>query len=416
MRRVQLKKSQQNVVNNALLLGFIASLSTGVSAALPGDAVLQFNDAVLGGYYGGTVVDGSYFAMDTDGNGDFSENERVPIKNNEGVRLGDVQPASGSHSGSPNGTELPSIDKPWNFFGGTGMHQTTSTVVIVNGDDGSLDNTASLDFSGWGVTWNGIANIPLGGDGSASDTGQAVVVCSAECAVGDRFLLDYFAHVPSGDPSNFGGVYYTVHLEGVVGTGGPLPPTKSVSIDLPDGLVYECSSPEGSVINASANIVTTDINDIVSINWRLDDFYIGEGSSISAGTSLGSHTLSVVVNTVASGSFDSIKNVEVKDTTAPELDVLFIDQHTGLQTTEVSGAGRHSVIVRYDVVDTCDLEATASGVAVPVHAVSDGDTLVVTSRNAKEVTVETSAINVSAEASDIVGNRRYRQATLHILD
>ena len=40
---------------------------------------------------------------------------------------------------------------------------------------------------------------------------------TADCANGDFFELEYAAHVPIGDPSNFGGVPYTLFLTGMVG-------------------------------------------------------------------------------------------------------------------------------------------------------------------------------------------------------
>ena len=186
-------------------------------AALPADAILAFDPGQTVCLVGGAPpncdfflqdVTGSYFAMDINNDGAFDGNEKIAIERDEGVRLGDVQPASGSHSGAPDGSELSSIDMPWSFFGNTGMHQTTLQVVIVGGDDGTGDNTASLDFSGWGVTWNGISNIPLGGDSlNFPDTGVAILNCSSGCGIGDDFSLDYFAHVPIDDPSGFGGVF-----------------------------------------------------------------------------------------------------------------------------------------------------------------------------------------------------------------
>ena len=423
----QIIKSPHNLLKSTLMLGICGLVQIEAQAALPVDAILAFDPGQPICLAGGTPpncdfflqdVSGSYFAMDFDGSGDFGANEKTAIEMNEGVRLGDIQPALGSHSGSPDGSEIASIDMPWLFFGNTGMHQTTLPVVIVNGDDGTGDNTASIDFSGWGVTWNSIANIPLGGDSAnfPSDTGTAVITCSSACNVGDNFMLDYLAHVPLGDPSGFGGVFYTVHLEGVINPGGALPPTKSVSIQLAGGNSFECSSPEGSVIEASVNIITNDINDIVSVNWTLDGADAGSGNTVNVTGSLGGHTLSVVVDTLASGMFQSSESVIVSDRTSPELNILFIDQRSGAQITEVSGNAKHFVTVTYDVVDTCDPEATASGVAVPVHAVENGDVIIIKNKELATATLGTTAVNVSAEATDNSGNRRHREATLLIID
>ncbi len=428
MNYKQIIKPRRNFLKAALLLAVCGVVHVEAQAALPVDAILAFAPGQVQCLIGGTppncaysaqdVAVGSYFAMDANGDGTFSAEEKIVIAMSEGVRLGDVQPALGSHGGSPNGSEFPSIDMPWTFFGNTGMHQTTLPVVIVNGDDGTGDNTASIDFSGWGVVWNGINNIPMGGDSAnfPSDTGIAVVNCSAACNVGDTFSLDYFARVPMGDPSGFGGVSYTVHLEGVIDPGVMLPPTKNVTIQLTGGSSYECSSPEGGIIEASANIITTDINDIASVNWTLDGADAGSGNTVNISSSLGEHTISVYVDTLASGVFESSELVTVSDTTAPELDILFIDRHTGEEITEVLGHRKHRVTVRYDVVDVCDPEATASGVAVPVHTINDGDSIIIKKRKLSTATLGTSAVNVTADAVDASGNHRQRSATLLIVD
>jgi hypothetical protein len=222
--------------------------------------------------------------------------------------------------------------------------------------------------------------------------------------------------VPLGDPSGFGGVYYTVHLEGVINPGSPLPPTRKVSIQLTGGNSQECSSFDGKVIEATVNITTTDINDIVSVNWELDGAAVGSGDSIAVAASLGDHTLSVYVDTLASGSFDSSEPVTVKDTTPPELDIHFIDLRTGDEITEVTGDGKNYVSVRYDVVDVCDPASTATGTAVPVHTIDDGDIMLIDKKKLATTTLGSSAVQVSAEATDATGNRRQRGATLLIAD
>ena len=88
------------------------------------------------------------------------------------------------------------------------MHSTTSAITEVS--------PGSLDFSGWNIDWNNIL-IDLGGDAGAGDTSLATIICSSpSCSVNDTYVLEYFAHVPQPDPSGKGGVFYTVHLEGVI--------------------------------------------------------------------------------------------------------------------------------------------------------------------------------------------------------
>lgn len=216
----------------------IAALGVGVNtstyAALASNAYLAFNSGVVttNSYSTSSVTSGSYFGIDTNADGVVSSYERTAISQGEGLILGEIQIASGSHVGVPDGSELYSIDNPWLFFGNTGMHGSSSpTSVTATGV-----NTADIDFSGWFVTWNGIT-IGLGGGtqncGTASDgicqtgsedvagildngTGLASVICAVDCIGGDTYTLDYDARVPLNDPSNFGGIFYTLHLEGTI--------------------------------------------------------------------------------------------------------------------------------------------------------------------------------------------------------
>jgi hypothetical protein len=224
----------------------LGGVSANALADLTTTAVLQFNPGLCADgsiatqntncYYSAPVSSGSFFAMDGNGDGQLKAKEFVGITMNNGITIGVVQGASGSHGGPPNGTESPNIDLPWNFFGNTGMHQTTSPITVLT-DNGA---TKTLDFSGWDVTWNGLASIPMGGDTAnfPADTGIATITCStASCSASSTFVLDYQAHVPSGDPSNFGGVLYGLHLEGHVAGAAAVIPVPAAAWLFGSGLV-----------------------------------------------------------------------------------------------------------------------------------------------------------------------------------
>lgn len=179
----------------SLLSATLVTSSFSSEAALISGNVLEFTS-------------NSYFALDSNANGSFDLAEQISISMNEGLRIGAIQTASGSHSGAPNGTESPTIDTPWQFSGITGMHSTTSAITEVS--------PGNLDFSGWNIDWNDIL-IDLGGDAGVGDTSLATITCSSSsCSANDTYVLDYFAHVPQPDLSGKGGVFYTVHLEGVI--------------------------------------------------------------------------------------------------------------------------------------------------------------------------------------------------------
>jgi len=201
-------------------LGVLMSLSSASTyAALSSSALLAFDAGISTCSSSGVSCSfqGSYFSVDTDGSDDFSSYESIAISpgTDGGLLIGQAQLAGNSHTGSPDGTEVAPFDAPWSFGANTGMHQSTSPVNILS-DDGS--GNVTLDFSGWGVLWNGLPNIDLGGDtvNFAAETGVATLTCAFDCSYGDTFILDYAAHVPLDDPNNFGGVYWGLHLEGTV--------------------------------------------------------------------------------------------------------------------------------------------------------------------------------------------------------
>jgi len=162
---------------------------------------------------GQTDIVGSYFSLESTGNGVVDPFEKIPISSFNGIHIGIAQGASGSHSGIVDGTENPSIDNPWEFRANVGMHQTTSPITV-NG--GSGDNL-TLDMSGWNVTWNSISSIPL------YQQGAATIRCTtgSSCSDSSSYTLDVAFHV-SG--AGFTTVPYTVHLVGQV-SNVPVPAT-----------------------------------------------------------------------------------------------------------------------------------------------------------------------------------------------
>lgn len=189
----------------------LGSVSFTASASLLSGATLSFT---LGStndpncqqpcVYSFTDIYGSYFAMDTNGNGFVDAAEKNPIGSYNGIVLGGVQPASGSHEGPVDGTENYDIDQPWTFFGGTGMHQTTSPITVTGGGNDSY----TLDMQGWNMQWFGL-NVPL------VQTSDAVIHCAAgsSCSDTSSYTLDAAFHVNGAALTT---VSYVLHLEGTV--------------------------------------------------------------------------------------------------------------------------------------------------------------------------------------------------------
>lgn len=122
-----------------------------------------------------------------------------------------IQPASGSHLGIPDGSEMPSIDNPWEFGGGTGMHYTNAPLTKTGG----TGNTLALDLTGLNVLWGSRA--PGRYEAALGVYENAVVTCQSNCGDGESYLLTYrmlFSAEcgPEGDPSCFGRVYQYDYL------------------------------------------------------------------------------------------------------------------------------------------------------------------------------------------------------------
>ncbi len=183
-----------------------AAVNTSIHAALASNSVLDFNS---GSPEFGTLL-GSYFGLDFNGDGTVDSGERVAISPHNGLVLGTIQIATGSHDGPTDGSESPDIDNPWQLFGFTGMHGASSATTVTS----TGVNTASIDFSGWYINWavNGVTDIGLGNGGAAS------VICAVDCTAGDSYTLDYSTIIASDDPSGFGDVLYNLHMEGTFST------------------------------------------------------------------------------------------------------------------------------------------------------------------------------------------------------
>ena len=185
------------------VLFITACFSGTVNGALVDGVSLQFVPATTGGTT--QPVSGSWWGADV-----TSATVYTPLVPHDGLVLGSAQPATGSHSGPPDGSENPTITEPWISFGSTGMHHSVSPITVIN----ASGNTATLDFSGFSIAWNGIPNISLGGDPAnfPNELGIAAVVCGIDCGIGDTFVLNYAAH----EVPEIGGQLHTLHLEGTI--------------------------------------------------------------------------------------------------------------------------------------------------------------------------------------------------------
>jgi hypothetical protein len=165
------------------------------------------------------IGEGSFFAMGGNSTIAAPGFDGQFITGYQGLVLGTVQTPTGSHAGVPDGSESPMIDNPWLFFQNTGMHgnQSASNVLTASG------NTASIDFSGWSISWNGLDSgtasgpvlLEAGAWFGSTVNGVAQVTCGVDCGDGDTYTLIYSAHTGCGNPSS-GCSQYLLNLTGTI--------------------------------------------------------------------------------------------------------------------------------------------------------------------------------------------------------
>jgi len=342
------------------------------------------------------VVKGSYYAMDTNGNGQFEMGERVAISPgvDGGIIIGQVQPASSGY-GCSNG--VGSIDEPWCFFGNTGAHQTTSYPVIDNGD-------GTMDFKGWGVTWAGIVDIPLGGAVWAGDTGLASLTCSSvPCKPTDLYTIDYTAVVSSG---GFTGVSYYLHLVHEV-----IVPIIKVSININGGSNQECASIGGHDVIGLANVTLLNGAELDSISWSVDGVNVGTGENLASFLSLGTHAISVTAYSTTGQQDTASATVKIVDTTAPIINSSFVDNRSGSVINVIDAKNTSFVGVSISASDVCDSSPLTQ--AIGGFVLNDGDTLKIQG-NLDKVELTTSSLEMQVKAFDATGNVSAQSSTLSI--
>lgn len=210
-------------------VGIVGAVSAQAAAVNNGDT-LTIQTPTFNQYGYVNAGTGSYFAMDTNGDGIFKAAERTALSQGAtGLVIGTTTSPGASHGGAPAAGDTNAIDAPWNFFKNTGSDFLVSPVTG--------DTTSGLNFSGWRVTWNGIPSINMGGGiqncGTTSDgicinpasgadiggtfnNGTGIAAFAWDGVYGHTYTIDYAATVPQADASGFGGVGYQLHLQGTV--------------------------------------------------------------------------------------------------------------------------------------------------------------------------------------------------------
>lgn len=207
MKILNIKTNIQSISLKIAMTVVLGCISLTTNASLVIDTILEFDSSIgcpvdAQCVWNDGLVYGSYFGMDGNADGIFQETEKTAISTgyDGGIIIGRIQLPEYSIPESPAGA---GIDNPWDYFGSTGWHETTSPVSVVN-DYGTIKE---LDFSGWAVNFDG-EQYDLGGDGLATITCETFA-----CADGEFYTLDYSTLVPN---DTFIWTPYVLHLEGTI--------------------------------------------------------------------------------------------------------------------------------------------------------------------------------------------------------
>lgn len=217
----------------AATLATLGAVATGAQAAIlnTGDQLTIANATYTSGYVSG----GSFFGMDLNGNSKLTNTELTGmVMGTNGVMIGSTTTPGSYHPGVPLPGDGGTVDGSWFFNGSVGSNWFRN-VAPTGG------TTAGLNFGGWNVSWSTLSAIPMTGgawqlqSGPYAPANCAAMGCTGwtftsgtaqfvwDGVYGHSYQLNYAATVPLGDPSNFGGTQYFLHLTGVVNQAVPVP-------------------------------------------------------------------------------------------------------------------------------------------------------------------------------------------------
>ena len=213
------------------------------------------------------------------------------------------------------------------------------------------------------------------------------------------------------DVSTDGQTFSNHSIPGDVWVGGPydgrrvyynfeiVPPFSEVTIQAIGGGVYECSETSGSTITLDSNPTTGGIAVLERVEWTVDGVLVGQGTSITEYFTLGNHVVEATAITTAGETATDTINVTINDTVSPLLQIVFLNNAGNPVTSATSG----NYTVQYNVSDICDPAPDVIGSAKPVMTIQNGDVIFIDQASG-DVVLPTTAVEVTASASDISGN------------
>jgi len=192
----------------------------------------------------------------------------------------------------------------------------------------------------------------------------------------------------------------------------PSGPGITVNIALESNIV-ECNVHNGAEILLSATVGLSGGALLDRLEWYVDGESIGSGNNIESVLSLGSHQIMATAYSTTGQSDTHTQSLTVRDTTAPELDVSFVNTTTGEVIEDIDERGLHRVSFSIVATDTCDPEPVTRGTVVPLMEVAHGDSIRVF-RKREKVELPVSALQLMGYAVDAANRSRSQQTVLSI--
>ncbi len=223
------------------------------------------------------------------------------------------------------------------------------------------------------------------------------------------------------DVSPDGKVFTNVPIPGDVWIGGIydgrraiynfeiVPPFSNIGIDIVSSYNYECTEVGGSTITIDANVTLEGVAVLDRVDWVVDGVLVGQGSSLTRFYTLGSHVVEATAVATDGNTATDMVGVTVADTIAPNLNIVFTDSGGNVVASAVDG----EYTVTLNSSDVCDVSPAVSASASKVMSIVSGDKVTVNQLDGS-VILPTTAVSVSARASDASGNSISKSAILAI--
>ena len=216
------------------------------------------------------------------------------------------------------------------------------------------------------------------------------------------------------DPSyNYVGFTTRWILEGTATIADSGVPRVKVGITVPGGPTQECSATNGSFVSLTADVQLFNGAELANVSWAIDGEPVGSGESIDPFLTLGEHSIIVTAETTTGQTSTADTTVQVSDTTVPDVDVAFIDAHSGAPVSSVDRQNAQFVITHMEAMDVCDPDPVIVGTGG--FDAANGDVLKIKG-NENSVLLMTNSLLLRATATDSSDNSASDEQTLTITE